>query len=686
MNGSTESQDEKQYKQPAACTTLASFLRFLLLAEIDPCRDYGVVETMSAFYDRYKWAFGGQRTPALQDETLFLRKELKQRGIKGSPDDIEFINVFNWKKLSDTGYGEIGDTNPFVPYVDFTIADVTIRINLRNALIQPDLITSDREKVYVAAVRSGKQAYDGMMVISPEVYDAFGDEDDDIRYCLASEYFRSTETIQDLLHFSEKRRMLAKTMAYFSTLSDSVDKISTEELIAAFQKANNGASMFEAQGAPDLLEAIGFISRNGDSSYTLAEAFCVSRHLLSVFGCCIGASFWALDQKMELLETITKHFSISDSQRHISLMVCPDIGRRLLTPVLLMAESKQELQPEDRAALFEFMMSTLTETEEELRFSMRIADALLSDNLLPDEANFFIESDPDDLPQVMDYMKARFRASTKRPAFYYVCALQTICEDEPAFAISLAEDLAQTNNLDLEVLGYAVLGTLAKAALEQWNLCGVAGDTISHQRTIDKLLALAATNDSAQMFYQKMLSNLVVAGYIRINSASFLTNPSLPKQYRDPWLAEGANEAVGFYPREFYVLDNFSAFAIQFDGEVYPTAEHAYQAQKIDHSHPEIAELIRTAPSPHEAKMLAEKSRDFWRADWDRLKLRIMEDILRAKLQQHSYCRKKLLETGEMPIVEDSPYDSFWGIGLDRRGENRLGKLWMLLRSELSGI
>lgn len=275
--------------------------------------------------------------------------------------------------------------------------------------------------------------------------------------------------------------------------------------------------MFEAQEAPDLLEAIGFISRNGDSSYALAEAFCISRHLLSVFGCCIGASFWALDQKMGLLETITKHFSISDSQRHISLMVCPDVGRSLLIPVLLIAESKQELQPEDRAALFEFMMTTSTETQEDLRFSTRIADALLSDNLLPDEANFFIESDPDDLPQVMDYMKARFRASTKRPEFYYVCALQTICEDDPAFAISFAEDLAQADKTDLVILGYAILGTLAKAAMEHWNLCGVAGDTITHQNVIDKLIARASANSLAQSFYQKMLSILlrqVIFGFV----------------------------------------------------------------------------------------------------------------------------------------------------------------------------
>ena len=60
-----------------------------------------------------------------------------------------------------------------------------------------------------------------------------------------------------------------------------------------------------------------------------------------------------------------------------------------------------------------------------------------------------------------------------------------------------------------------------------------------------------------------------------------------------------------------------------------------------------------------------------------------MEDILRAKLSQHAYVKKKLLETGNYMIVEDSPTDSYWGCGSDRKGQNHMGKLWMKLRDEL---
>ena len=34
------------------------------------------------------------------------------------------------------------------------------------------------------------------------------------------------------------------------------------------------------------------------------------------------------------------------------------------------------------------------------------------------------------------------------------------------------------------------------------------------------------------------------------------------EQYRDIWLAEKVNDVIGFYPREFYPLDNFSSFKI----------------------------------------------------------------------------------------------------------------------------
>lgn len=60
-----------------------------------------------------------------------------------------------------------------------------------------------------------------------------------------------------------------------------------------------------------------------------------------------------------------------------------------------------------------------------------------------------------------------------------------------------------------------------------------------------------------------------------------------------------------------------------------------------------------------------------------------MEEILRAKLAQHPRIQEKLLETKNKQIIENSPYDDFWGIGPENNGQNHLGKVWMKLRDEL---
>lgn len=60
-----------------------------------------------------------------------------------------------------------------------------------------------------------------------------------------------------------------------------------------------------------------------------------------------------------------------------------------------------------------------------------------------------------------------------------------------------------------------------------------------------------------------------------------------------------------------------------------------------------------------------------------------MEELLRLKLEQNPYVKRKLLQTKDYEICEDSPKDSFWGIGPNRNGQNQLGKIWMKLRDEL---
>lgn len=146
------------------------------------------------------------------------------------------------------------------------------------------------------------------------------------------------------------------------------------------------------------------------------------------------------------------------------------------------------------------------------------------------------------------------------------------------------------------------------------------------------------------------------------------------------------DDAVLFYEQEFYVLSNFSAFRLRWKGLDFDTVEAAYHWEKFSdgsEAHQQIRSKILVARSAHEAFKLAELHRQDRRADWDDVKVGIMRDLLRAKVDQHEYVRRKLLETGQRTLIEDSWRDDFWGWGPTYDGQNMLGKLWMDIRSEL---
>lgn len=148
------------------------------------------------------------------------------------------------------------------------------------------------------------------------------------------------------------------------------------------------------------------------------------------------------------------------------------------------------------------------------------------------------------------------------------------------------------------------------------------------------------------------------------------------------------DERVCFYEQEFYVLSNFSAFAIYWTVEGtetrFDTSEALYHWHKFP-DHPGLRRAIRTADSAHSAFKYAEFHRAERRPDWDSVKVAIMRSILCAKVEQHEYVRRKLLETGDRELVENSWRDSFWGSGPNGDGLNMLGKLWMEIRSEIRG-
>jgi len=145
---------------------------------------------------------------------------------------------------------------------------------------------------------------------------------------------------------------------------------------------------------------------------------------------------------------------------------------------------------------------------------------------------------------------------------------------------------------------------------------------------------------------------------------------------------------IHFYENDFYVLSNFSAFSILWDGYRFPTPEHAYHYEKFRlPQRKNMSDLqfhILNAISAHEAFKLAEKNKPLLRTDWDEVKLEVMRKILLEKTNQHEYVMKKLIATGDRELVEDSWRDDFWGWGPNRDGNNALGKLWMEIRQQIT--
>lgn len=143
-------------------------------------------------------------------------------------------------------------------------------------------------------------------------------------------------------------------------------------------------------------------------------------------------------------------------------------------------------------------------------------------------------------------------------------------------------------------------------------------------------------------------------------------------------------------------LSQWFPAGFQLDGEHYLTAEHwmmASKARLFDDS--KSLKLILEAPDPKSAKALGRKVKDFDNYVWNANSRRIVTEGNVAKFGQNPELRKFLVDTGEQILVEASPYDRVWGIGLkatDKKsahpstwqGQNLLGFALMDVRERLA--
>lgn len=165
---------------------------------------------------------------------------------------------------------------------------------------------------------------------------------------------------------------------------------------------------------------------------------------------------------------------------------------------------------------------------------------------------------------------------------------------------------------------------------------------------------------------------------------------------------------------EHYYLSNFYQNDIVIDNIKYNCVEQYFQSQKFyqpsDEKSMEYYNLITNADSPQKIKNLGSQKINYrgetWyinknnknlgklndiinkyrdikmRDDWELIKDDIMKKGLMAKFTQNKELANKLLETGDKILIEDSPYDSYWGNA--KNGKNMLGKLLMDVRQNIN--
>jgi len=113
--------------------------------------------------------------------------------------------------------------------------------------------------------------------------------------------------------------------------------------------------------------------------------------------------------------------------------------------------------------------------------------------------------------------------------------------------------------------------------------------------------------------------------------------------------------------------------SFQVDGQTYLTAEHFMMAEKAClFGDRETRASILAARTPAEAKKLGRGVKGFDDALWEQARFDIVVRANEAKFSQNQALRDYLLTTGDRVLVEASPVDRIWGIGLAANDERAL--------------
>ena len=151
----------------------------------------------------------------------------------------------------------------------------------------------------------------------------------------------------------------------------------------------------------------------------------------------------------------------------------------------------------------------------------------------------------------------------------------------------------------------------------------------------------------------------------------------------------------------FFWGGTFSQWApseFEIDGVKYVTAEQYMMAKKaLLFEDVDSYNKIMSTKGPKEQKALGRKVKNFNKDKWEAVCREIVYDANYAKFTQNPKMMAELMATGNREIVEASPEDKIWGIGLHEsdfrvhdkskwQGTNWLGEAIMQVREKLRTI
>jgi ribA/ribD-fused uncharacterized protein len=157
-----------------------------------------------------------------------------------------------------------------------------------------------------------------------------------------------------------------------------------------------------------------------------------------------------------------------------------------------------------------------------------------------------------------------------------------------------------------------------------------------------------------------------------------------------PAAGDAMTDKIGWFRGDYYNLSNFGDSPAWFDGDRYPTAEHAFQAAKVEDR--ELRRRLFLDPNltkPGDAKRLGRKKRTVpLRPMWDEgYRLIAMAEVLVTKFAAGE-ARELLLSTGDAILEEGNNWhDTRFGVchcaTHGGTGSNWMGAQLMTVRAAL---